>query len=892
MLPRPALRFAATAAAIICVVTAHAIATQTALPPKSQEQVQRLLTLLAAVGEEYREGVRDGAVVRPIEFEEAKTFVEDAQRRFQDVAGALPEGGKDLPALFAQVASAVQERAPVDTVVAKLAELRQRVSALTGVDEQVYPPAQPSAARGQELFNEYCVTCHGTRGDGKGPSAAGLNPPPANFTDPQFIHGETPYDFYHVVSLGKTNTAMPAWDGVLSVQDRWDLLSYLWTLSPGSSGVAEGQGVYLAHCANCHCTAGDGHAPFTAVLVKAAPDLSTPQALARKTDADLFAAVTDGIAGTPMPSFARTLRDDERWKAVAFMRVLSLGGPQAPGANTPNGGADPKRFSGLLRLLGQSYAQAWTGTQLTSPVNYDEAAGLLPQLSAAADALAARVEPQSADVAASIRRQAAAIVAQVQAHAAPGDVSRSVETLASLVDSQAMPPASQLATAAAAPEPNDPELILNESGKLLDAAVSAYARGDAQAAGTAADAYLQFEPLEPRLGGADAALKGSIEERFLRVRQLMRVAGNDAEIRSLAAAIHDDFAAARAALQPHASPYALFVESATIILREGFEIVLVIGALVAYVVKTRNPAMQRSVYVGTAVGVAASLATAFVMGELLRLHPAASDLLEGATMLLAAVVLFWVSYWLVSKSEAAKWQRYIRGKVETAASNGRGIALAGAAFLAVYREGFETVLFYQALYASAPTAAMTITIGFVAGSIALLIVYVLLRRFEVRIPMQQFFFVTGLFLYAMAAIFAGQGIHELQEAGIVAMTPVAWLPALPLLGVYPSLQSLAVQAVFVTLFVYASAVTMRRARAAGAPARDADTALALQALHTAIEQLRHEIQALRLTQPTAATAMLGERVEGLLQQVEDTAGQVRVKAGVNGRTNGGSRGGH
>ena len=87
---------------------------------------------------------------------------------------------------------------------------------------------------------------------GQGPDAADLSPPPANFTDPRFMRGETPYDFFHVISLGKRGTAMPEWDDVLSIQDRWDVVSYLWSLSYGESVLAEGQGVYLSQCASCH----------------------------------------------------------------------------------------------------------------------------------------------------------------------------------------------------------------------------------------------------------------------------------------------------------------------------------------------------------------------------------------------------------------------------------------------------------------------------------------------------------------------------------------------------------------------------------------------------------------------------------------------------------------
>ena len=753
-----------------------------ALPPRSEEEVRRLLTLLAAVGEEYREGVKDGTVIRPIEFDEAKTFLDDAHTRFRDVAaqlGATP----DLNGTFQEIGAAIDAHAAADAVATKLAALRQQVVQVTGVAEQVYPPAAPSAERGRQLFFESCVSCHGERGDGKGPSASGLKPPPANFTDAQFMRGETPYDFYHVISLGKTHTGMPAWDAVLSVQQRWDLVSYLWTLAPGSAGIAEGQGIYLAQCASCHGANGNGQGVFSPALVKAAPDLSQAQALARRSDAEIFGSVTEGVAATPMPAFARTLKEDERWKVVAFMRLLSLGGPQTTATEPYNGGP------------GTSEA---TGT----------------------------------------------------------------------------------------------DGALAESARLLDDALAAYGRGDPQATALAGDAYLQFEPLEPGLGAVDPALKTQIEETFLRLRQHLRVPGRSAEANAMARAIHDDFTAVRAALQPHSSPYALFVESATIILREGFEIVLVIGALLAYVIKAGNASMRRSIYVGTAAGVAMSLATAVAMGELLRLHPSSSDVLEGCTMLLAAVVLFWVSYWLISKTEADKWQRYIRGKVQTALSGRRSAALAGAAFLAVYREGFETVLFYQALYASAPTAAVTLTAGFLAGSIALAVVYVLFRRFQVRIPVQQFFFVTGLFLYAMAAIFAGQGVHELQEAGIVTVTPLLGLPTIPLLGVYPSLESAVLQGIFVVLLLYATAVALRRRQRSGATAADDQGLIGeVRALNSAVEALRRDLATLQSGESRVPGAVQ-EQVEDVLLQVERLSGQLSG-APIGARPNGrGHRNGH
>lgn len=256
-------------------------------------------------------------------------------------------------------------------------------------------------------------------------------------------------------------------------------------------------------------------------------------------------------------------------------------------------------------------------------------------------------------------------------------------------------------------------------------------------------------------------------------------------------------------------------------------------------------------------------------------------------MLVAAVVLFWVSYWLISKSESAKWHRYIQGRVQSALSGGRSLALASAAFLAVYREGFETVLFYQALHASAPAASIAISLGFVVGAMALAVVYLTFRRFEIRIPTRQFFFATGLFLYLMAAVFAGQGVHELQGAGLIPLTPVPGIPTIPFIGLYPAMESLAAQAVFAVLLLYASAVTLRRGRRKAAADEAVDVAAELQAVGAAIEGLRREINAIRFSGASAPMASVGERLEDLLVRVEELSKQGNVKVPGNGRSNGG-----
>jgi len=167
-------------------------------------------------------------------------------------------------------------------------------------------------------------------------------------------------------------------------------------------------------------------------------------------------------------------------------------------------------------------------------------------------------------------------------------------------------------------------------------------------------------------------------------------------------------------------------------------------------------------------------------------------------------VLFYVSYWLLSKMEVVKWNQFVKSKVQDALDSGSALALASAAFLAVYREGFETVLFYKALFV-AGTAGGTIPIvgGILAGSVVLVVVYIAINRFGVRLPLKPFFAVTSAFLYYMAFVFAGKGIAELQEGGLVGTTVLSWAPRIPALGIYPTAESLGAQGVLVLLALVA-----------------------------------------------------------------------------------------
>lgn len=245
---------------------------------------------------------------------------------------------------------------------------------------------------------------------------------------------------------------------------------------------------------------------------------------------------------------------------------------------------------------------------------------------------------------------------------------------------------------------------------------------------------------------------------------------------------------------------AVFIACFTIILREGFEAILVVGAIVAYLLKTKDTDSKlspRPVYVGAILGIVASFISAWLLNQLKLANSASQEIIEGVTALIAVVVLFWVSNWMVSKSESEAWTRYIKSKVENSARSGSVFALAFTAFLAVYREGAEVILFFQPMLAG--DHINMVWAGFIVGCISLVFVYIAIRVLSLRLPLKQLFLGTSILMFIMSIAFLGSGIKELIEGDVITMTAsplVSWIPSngvLEILGIYPCDQTIFAQ---------------------------------------------------------------------------------------------------
>jgi len=344
------------------------------------------------------------------------------------------------------------------------------------------------------------------------------------------------------------------------------------------------------------------------------------------------------------------------------------------------------------------------------------------------------------------------------------------------------------------------------------ASVEAYRAGDhARAGELAVQAYLDgFELAEPALRNADADLVAETERAMMALRHSIGAAAPAPQVEEKAAHADALLARAHAALAGGTlSPEAIFASALLILLREGLEALLVVAAIVALLVKAGRRDAVPYVHTGWVGAVVLGLLTWAAAAELVQISGARRELIEGVTALVASAMLLYVGYWLHRNSSARAWQRFIRDRVDSALADGTLWAMAVVSFLAVYREMFETVLFYQALWVQAGEAGRSaFASGAAAAVAALAAAGWAIFRFSVRLPLGRFFAAMSTLMCVLAIVLAGKGVAALQEAGAIGADLVN-APALPWLGVFPTWQTLGAQALVLAIVVGGGVVARR-----------------------------------------------------------------------------------
>ena len=328
----------------------------------------------------------------------------------------------------------------------------------------------------------------------------------------------------------------------------------------------------------------------------------------------------------------------------------------------------------------------------------------------------------------------------------------------------------------------------------LAESVAAARRGDARMAKELAlSAYLDgFEPIEPTLTARDATLMGRIEGAMGEFRASIDRGASPDDLTEKVAVLGGLFDDAEAALAPDAATEAsTFLRAFTILLREGLEALLIVVAMIAFLRKAERGEALRYVHGGWVSAIIAGGITWAVATYAIGISGASRELTEGFGSLFAAVVLLSVGIWMHGKAQADQWQRYIREKMSRALSGGSGWFLFGLAFVVVYREVFETILFYAALSAQGDNGMLLAGAGSAIGLLSL-IAWAMLR-YSRKLPIAQFFRYSSWLMAVLTVVLAGKGVAALQEAGLINIAPLADVPRLSMLGVFPTWQSVLAQ---------------------------------------------------------------------------------------------------
>ncbi|MDF1487870.1 FTR1 family iron permease [Tessaracoccus caeni] len=260
-----------------------------------------------------------------------------------------------------------------------------------------------------------------------------------------------------------------------------------------------------------------------------------------------------------------------------------------------------------------------------------------------------------------------------------------------------------------------------------------------------------------------------------------------------------------------------FVAAFVILLREGVEALLVVAAVIAYVVKTGRRDQLRGVYLGIGAAALMSIALALTFSSLSSSGALGltQELLEGFVGFLAVAMLIYISSWILSKSEGDAWHRYINATIDKKAESGGRWALFAVVFLAVAREGFETILFFVPVFGAAQTSGdhLLIWAGVATAVVLLATLFVAVRFFGVKLPLRPFFRWMAVLLSILAVTMAGGAAKELQDAMILEVTPLPGMPTVEWLGLYPTVETLVTQGIVAVIVVALAVWQFRKSSA-------------------------------------------------------------------------------
>jgi high-affinity iron transporter len=347
----------------------------------------------------------------------------------------------------------------------------------------------------------------------------------------------------------------------------------------------------------------------------------------------------------------------------------------------------------------------------------------------------------------------------------------------------------------------NPGAVTQSQGGPLDIAraklresLEAYRSGDrASARELALSAYLEgFEPVEPMLATRNGDLLRRVEAAMADLRSAIAAARPVPEVEARVAALNALFDETAAVTAPgQASAVSAFLGGFVILAREGLEALLIVIAMIVFLQRADRREVLPYVHGGWAAALVAGIATWWAATHLIEVSGASREITEGAGSIFAALVLIFVGIWMHGKAQAGEWQRYIKEKLDQALSKRSAWFLFLLAFVAVYREVFETILFYTAL--SSEGNRLALFAGAAAAAVMLTVVAWAMLKYSKRLPIATFFNWSAILIAILAVVLIGKGVAALQEAGTLGITPVHAAPSIPILGIAPTAEALGAQ---------------------------------------------------------------------------------------------------
>jgi high-affinity iron transporter len=350
---------------------------------------------------------------------------------------------------------------------------------------------------------------------------------------------------------------------------------------------------------------------------------------------------------------------------------------------------------------------------------------------------------------------------------------------------------------------------IDRSLRLLDA-------GNRKAAfAEAKTGYLQcFEAVEAPLDvTAGADFRFEVEDAFARVRGLIESGAPTDEARDRIVTLRGliDETERKLTAEGLGAPLIVFTQSFTILLREGLEAVLLLSVLLAYLDSTKSGAQYRKpILLGVGLALVATVATYFAVDAIFSVLPFGREVLEALVGLLAVAVLFYLSFWLLARMEQRRWLEFLKARIWTAVAAGSAVSLALIGFTSVFREGFETVLFYHAIFSFSQGLELWVFLGIAAAVLVLVGVAYAVLKLGSTIPMRTFLSFAVIVVMLTSVAVLGNAMRALQESAIISVHFLEGWPRLPIFlaqatGYYPTLPSVLAQAILLTIYALGAA---------------------------------------------------------------------------------------